>query len=126
MRQAPTERHRAIAARRDQGMTLNAVGVEFGLTPARVREICRHVEDYDRGESLLRDDPASIEALALLGKVKPLVHITLASRGMKRLTDLEGVTMAQLVRYPNVGRQSARFLLDALAEFKKSNDGRGG
>ena len=49
------------------------------------------------------------------------MQITLASRGMKRLTDLDGVTMVQLLRYPNIGRQSATFLLDALAELKKSS-----
>jgi hypothetical protein len=121
VRQPPSERFRAIAARRAEGKPLRVVGDEFGLTPARVKEICLRVEGYDRGEAMLRDDPASIEALALLGKLKPLVQITLASRGMKRLTDLEGVTMVQLVRYPNIGRQSATFLLDALAELKKSS-----
>jgi hypothetical protein len=121
VRQPPTDRFRAIAARRAEGKTLSAVGDEFGLTAARVNEICHRVKNYDRGEALLRSDPASIEALALLGKVKPLVHITLASRGMKRLTDLEGVTLAQLLRFPNIGRQSATFLFDALAELKKSS-----
>ena len=72
-------------------------------------------------EALLRHDPANIEALSLLGKVKPLVRITLASRGVTRLTDLEGIAMAQLLRYPNIGRRSATFLFDSLAELKKSS-----
>lgn len=116
----PSERFRAIGARRAKGKPLRAVGDEFGLTPARVNEICRRVEEYDRSEALLRSDPASIEPLALIGRVEPLVHITLAARGIKRLTDLEDVTMAQLLRYPNIGRQSATFLFDALTGLKRN------
>ena len=108
MRQPPSERLRAIAALRAEGKTLSAVGEEFGVTPAHVKAICLRVESYDRGEALLREDPASIEALALMGKVKPVVHITLTARGIKRLWDLEGVTLVQLLRLPNVGRHSAK------------------
>ena len=121
MKQPPTERHRAIAQRRADGLTFAAVGDEFGLRGGTVQAICRRVEDYDRGAAKLRHDPASIEALSLLGKVKPLVRITLASRGVTRLTHLEGLAMVQLLRYPNIGRQSATFLFDALAELKKSS-----
>ena len=120
MKQPLTERDRAIAQRRAEGGTLQQVGNEFGLASEAVRAICRRVEDHDRGAALLRDDPASIDALALLGEVKPAVRHTLRSRGIERLTDLDGVTMSQLLSWPNVGTQSAALLLEALARLKKS------
>ena len=120
MRRPPTESERVIAQRRAEGPTLQSIGKEFGITADHVRIICRRVEDYDRGRALLRDDPSSIEALALLGQVKPLVRETLRYWGIRRLTDLEGVSMEQMLSWPNVGRQSAALLLDALANLKKT------
>lgn len=52
---------------------------------------------------ILRDD----EALRLLGKVKPMVQQILRHRGIKQLTDLDEMTIAQLVRWPNIGRHAA-------------------
>lgn len=60
---------------------------------------------------MLRTDPTSIEVLTLMGRIKPMVRHTFLNRGIKRLTDLEGVTMIQLVRWPSIGRQSAALLL---------------
>ena len=120
MKQPPTERERAIAQQRAEGRTLQRIGREFGLMPETVRSICRRVEEYDRGSAMLRNDPTSIEALALLGHIKPLVRETLRYRGVRQLTDLEGVTMGELVRWPNVGRQSAALLLNALTNVKKN------
>jgi hypothetical protein len=121
VRRPPTELDRVIAQRRAEGLTLQSIGKEFGITADHVRIICRRVEDYDRGRALLRDDPSSIEALALLGQVKPLVREVLRYRGVRQLTDLEGVTMKQMLRWPNVGRQSAALLLNALADLKKTD-----
>src|SRR4030095_8252862 len=121
MKHPPTERERAIAQRRAEGRTLQRIGREFGLTPETVRGICRRVEEYDRGAGMLRDNPASIEALGLIGEVKPSVEHTLRSRGINQLTDLEGVTMAQLLSWPKVGKQSATSLLEALANLKKTD-----
>jgi len=42
-------------------------------------------------------------------------------RGIKQLTDLEGITMDKLLSWPNVGRQSATLLLDALANLQKTD-----
>jgi hypothetical protein len=120
MKQPPTERERAIALRRAEGRTLQRIGKEFGLTPESVRVICRRVENYDRGAAMLRDNPASIEARGLLGQVSPSVQFTLRSRGINHLTDLEGVTMDQLLSWPRVGKQSANSLLEALANLKKT------
>ena len=121
MKQPPTERERAIAQRRAEGGPFHRIGKEFGLTPESVRGICRRVEDYDRGTAMLRKDPASIEALGLVGDVKPSVQQTLRARGIQQLTDLEGITIDQLLSWPNVGRQSATLLLDALANLKKTD-----
>ena len=122
MKQPPTERERAIAQQRAAGRTFQRIGKEFGgLTPESVRGICRRVEDYDRGLAMLRKDPASIEALGLVGDVKPSVQQTLRARGIQQLTDLEGITIDQLLSWPRVGRQSATLLLDALANLKKTD-----
>ncbi|HET9395476.1 MAG TPA: hypothetical protein VFO36_05420 [Nitrospiraceae bacterium] len=120
MRRPPTDLERVIAKRRAEGPTLQSVGREFGITADHVRIICRRVEDYDRGTEMLRNDPASIEALALLGQLKPLVREVLRYRGINQLTDLEGVTLDQMLSWPNVGRQSATLLLNALANLKKT------
>ena len=106
MKRRPTEREHAVAHRRAEGLTLGQVGEEFGLMPNIVRLICLRVRDYDRATAMLRDDPASIEALALLGHIKPLVREILRYRGIKQLTDLEGLTMEQILSWPNVGRRS--------------------
>jgi hypothetical protein len=120
VRRPPTEGERVIARRRAEGSTLQSIGNEFGITSDHVRLICRRVEDYDRGATLLREDPSSIEALALLGQIKPLVREVLRHRGVQRLTDLEGITLEEIVSWPNVGKQSASLLLDALANLKRS------
>ena len=121
-RRPPTELERIIARRRGEGATLQSIGHEFGITADHVRLICRRVEEYDRGVALLEDDRSSIEALALLGQIKPLVREVLRYRGITRLTDLEGVTMEQMLSWPNVGRRSATLLLNALADLKKSEE----
>jgi hypothetical protein len=119
MRQPPTERERAILRRRAEGGTLHRIGREFGLTPESVRSVCRRVEEFDRGAEMLRQNPASIDALRMVGEVKPSVHHTLQSRGISHLTDLEGVTLDQMLSWPKVGKQSATSLLEALAKMKK-------
>lgn len=90
------------------------------MTPESTRGICRRVEDYDRGAEMLRKDPASIEGLRLVGDMKPSVHNALRVRGIQQLTDLEGFTMDQLLSWPNVGKQSAALLLQALDELKRN------
>ena len=96
------------------------LGENSGLTHETVRGICRRVEEYDRGAAMLRTNPASIEALGLVGEVTPSVQHTLRSRGINHLTDLEGITMDQLLTWPRVGKQSAALLLEALANLKRT------
>jgi hypothetical protein len=120
VKRPPTDLDRLIAKRRAEGPTLQSIGKEYGISADHVRIICRRVEDYDRGAELQRRDPSSIEALALLGQLKPLVREMLRYRGINHLTDLEGVTMQQMLSWPHVGKQSATLLLNALANLKKS------
>jgi hypothetical protein len=120
MNEPLTERECAIAQRRAEGQTFRTIGKEFGLTPERVRAICQRVEDYGRGAAILRKDPTSIEALGLVGEVRPSVQQTLRARGIEHLTDLEGFTMDELLLWPNVGRRSATLLLQALGNLKKT------
>lgn len=116
MKQPPTERHRTIAKRRLEGKTLGAVASEFRTTAERVRQITRRVEDYDRGAAMLREDPASIEALDLMGRLPAHARHTLRSNGIERITDLAGIPMTEMLRWPNIGRKSATVLLNLLAE----------
>lgn len=121
MKQPPTERERAIAQRRSEGRTLQRIAKEFGgMKPETVRSICHRVEEFDRGAAMLRNNPASIEALGLIGEVNPSVRHTLRSKGINQLTDLEGFTMDQLLTWPRVGKQSAASLLEALSNLKKT------
>ena len=115
-----TERERIIAQRRAEGRTFQRIGKEFGLTPESVRDICRRVEDYDRGATMLRDNPASLEALGLVGEVKPSVQHTLRLRGVNQLTDLDGITLDELLSWPGIGKQSASLLIEALATLKRN------
>ena len=119
MRKPPTERERAIAQRRAEGRTFQRIGREFGVTAETARSICRRVEEYDRGMEMLRKNPASLEALGLIGEVKPSVSETLRARGINELTDLQGITLDTLLSWPKVGKQSATLLLDALSSLKK-------
>lgn len=121
MKNPPTERERAIAQQRANGRTFQRIGREFGLTPESVRDICGRVEDFDRGSAMLHENPASIDALTLIGWIRPSVRQALQSRGINRLTDLDGISSDQLISWPRVGKQSAAALLDALANLKKSN-----
>ena len=55
---------------------LQRIANEFGgLTPETVRSICRRVEEFDRGAAMLRTNPASIEALGLIGEVNSAANL---------------------------------------------------
>ena len=119
----PSERNRAIAARRGEGVKLQAIAAEFRMTVKGVREIARRVEHYDRGAAVLRLDPSSLEGLELTGRISRLVRISLEARGIKRLDDLDAASLDDLIRWPNIGRKSAAVLIDLYAELKRSHKG---
>lgn len=114
MRKPPTERHRAIAQRRLEGMTLTKIAAEFGTTYDLVWRIIRRVQDYDRGIAMLREDPANIEALDLIGRLPTRARPTLLARGITRITDLAGVSMLELLTWPNISHRAATMLLQLL------------
>jgi DNA-directed RNA polymerase alpha subunit len=72
----------------------------------------------------LQLDPSSFEGLELTGKISRLVRIALQARGIERLDDLERISLADLLRLPNIGRRSATALIDLYAERKRSHKGR--
>ena len=114
MRKPPIECHRAIARRRLEGKTPGKIAVEFGTTVDLVWRTLRHVRDYDRGIVLLREDPASIEGLHLIGRLPSHARATLAARGATRITDLAGISIIEMLSWPNISHRAATMLLKLL------------
>lgn len=121
MRKPPTEWHRAIAQRRLEGKTLTGIATEFATSADLVRQAIRRVQDYDRGIAMLREDPASIEALDLIGRLPSHARRTLAARGITRITDLTGTPIIEMLTWPNIGHRSATMLLRLLDEFREAS-----
>ena len=121
MRNPPTARQRTIAARRLQGKALTEIATEFGITGYSVRKAIKCVQDYDRGIVLLRVDPASIEALDLVGCLPSRVRSALAHMGIWRMTDLAGVSMLEMLTWPYIGYRSATMLVELLDEYPEAS-----
>jgi hypothetical protein len=66
----PTERHRAMAARRKEGTTFSSIAREFGTTYEFVRRVITQVERYDRGMHILEAHPTSLEGLELVRELR--------------------------------------------------------
>jgi hypothetical protein len=115
----PSDRNRAIAARRAEGATVPAIAAEFKLSKQRVKEIAERVERYDRAIAILRFEPSSFEGLELIGKIPRLVRISLQASGIECLEDLDGKSLDDLLRLPNIGRRSATMLLDLYGEHRR-------
>ena len=114
----PSDRNRAIAARRAEGVILPAIAAEFKLSKQRVREIVERVERYDRAVAILRFEPSNLEGLGLIGKIPRLVRTSLQASGIERLEDLDGMSLDDLLRLPNIGRRWATMLFKLCAELK--------
>lgn len=117
--QPPTERHRAMAARRRIGATYQTIAQEFSTTTAAAQRSVEQVDRYDLGMRILKENPASLEGFGLIGKLRPLVCAILQSRGYRTLHDLDGISLADLVRLPGVGRLSALLLFELAAEVRR-------
>jgi hypothetical protein len=122
MRQPPSERDRAISTWREKGLTLRAVAEEFGISAEVVRRIIWRVESYDRGMALLREDPTSLRGLELVGKISGTIRYQLEFNGVTKLTDLDGFTEKELLRWPMFGRRAVQTLFSLLHEHKKVMD----
>ena len=107
----PSKRNRAIAARRAEGATYPAIAAEFELSVRRVKIISDAVARYDRGLAYLHADPFSLEGLELTGQIPPLVRKSLEAHGIWRLSAIDGMSLADLLRLPNVSRRSATTLI---------------
>jgi len=115
----PTERHRAMAAQRRNGKTYQTIAHEFRTTIPSAQRSIEQVERYDLGMRILRENPASLEGLGLIGRVRPLVYAVLQARGYRTLHDLDGIGLADLVRLPGVGRLSALLLFKLALELRQ-------
>src|SRR5262245_9812890 len=112
----PNERQRQIATSRAAGATWGELATSFKTTRGIVRKAVQKVERYDEGMAILQKDPESIRGLELIGELRPLTSIMLEDAGYRRLSDLRGVRINQLLRLPNVGRRDAERLLERLGE----------
>ena len=117
MRKPPTEKQRAMTQRRLEGMTLTKIATEFGTTADLVRQAVKRVQDYDRGMALLSEDCASIEALDLIGRLPSHARRSLSARSITRITDLVGISLMEMLTWPNMGHKSATMLLRLLDEY---------
>ncbi len=115
----PSDRNRAIAARRAEGATVPAIAAEFKLSKQRVKAIVERVERYDRAIAILRFEPSNFEGLELIGRMARLVRISLQASGIERLEDLDGRSLDDLLKLPNIGRRSATILLDLYREHRR-------
>lgn len=102
--------------RRREGATITNIAAEFETSIDAVRHAVSRVESHERGLAMLRDDPFDIEALSLTGRLPAHARRALRVRGMARITELVGVSLIDMQRWPNVGRKSARRLLELLEE----------
>ena len=84
MRSPPTERHRDMAARRNEGVTYLSIAREFGTTYEAARRVITNVDHYDRGVQILRDNPAALEGLELIGVIHPLAASSLMPAATER------------------------------------------
>jgi hypothetical protein len=116
----PSERNQAIAARRAEGATFRAIVDEFGLDPKHVKEIVQRVERYNRGATILQTDPSSLEGLELTGTIPGRTRASLRAAGISRLEELEGMSLVDLLRLPNIGMRQAALLIELYAKLKQS------
>jgi len=112
-----------MAKCRSDGKPLAVIASKFNIT---VEEVCRaitRVEKYDRGVSLLKDNPANIEGLTLVGILPYLARLSLQENGITYLTDLEGVPSDTLLQLPNVRQGVVDQLLGLLDEYRQTHRG---
>ena len=115
----PSERNRSIAQRCAESVSVTAAAAEFGLSVKRIREIVDAVRQYDRGVGILALDPKSLEGLELVGKIPHLTRISLQAQGITRLQDLHGLSLADLLKMPNLGRREAMTLINLCTPSKR-------
>jgi hypothetical protein len=120
MRPPPTERHRAMAARRKEGATFSSIAREFGTTYELVRRVISQVERYDRGTQILQDNPTSLEGLELIRKLHAPAAKSLYARGYRTLHDLDGLTLVDFLVMPRVRRKDAETLVKLVAEARSA------
>ena len=106
-----------MAARRKDGASFSAIAREFGATYELVKRVIRHVEQYDMGIQILRNDPASLEGLELSGVLHPPAAKALYARGYRTLHELSALTLIELLVMPSIRRKDAEMLVRLAAEI---------
>jgi hypothetical protein len=72
---------------------------------------------------ILKDHPASLEGLELVGELQTLAARSLSSRGYRTLHDLADVTLVDLLVMPNVSRKEAEMLVRLVKQAKAAMQG---
>ncbi len=105
-----TERHARALFLRGQGKTFREIGVELGVTPARVRQMVAHA----KRETLQRTerDPDDIEGSQISTRTKN----GLLNAGLTTFTQVRGLSRAEFMRLRNCG-------VSALAQISAIIDG---
>jgi hypothetical protein len=115
----PSDRNRALVARHAQGDTLKDVGRDFHIKTREVKRIIEGVRRFDRGLDILEANPTSFLGLELTGNLPARARQSLEKVGIRRVEDLEGLTEADLLKVPDVGRGSAKTLLDLHGDIER-------
>jgi hypothetical protein len=107
-----------MAARRNEGATYLSIAREFGTSYEAARRVITNVDHYDRGVQILRNNPAALEGLELMGVLHPLAASSLYARGYRTLHDLGSLTLVDLLVMPNISCKDAELLVRLVAEPK--------
>jgi hypothetical protein len=82
--------------------------------------IAQRKERYNRGARILESDPSSLEGLELIGRIPNLTRASLSAVGISRLEELDGMSLVDLLRLPNIGRRQSALLIELYAQIKRT------
>ena len=111
-----------IVAMRAEGKSYREIGCQFGLTRARVHQICeQRLHASERRRRLERTveaggDRSSVRVDDL--RLSERTVIRLRDGGVFRVDDLAGKSAADLMRLPGFGRKSLNELEEALSDME--------
>jgi hypothetical protein len=116
MREGPSERNRAVVAYRDAGHTQKETADHFNLSLGRTRQIEQRTRDYLEAAEALKSDPDNIVLLARTGHLPRLAANGMAERGVLHISQLEGLSLRDLLAMRNVNRRAVEALARLAAE----------
>lgn len=115
---------KVIYMRYEHYMTLDAIAEVFNLSRERIRQIERKsfqklkrnpIWDHKTDEDLLQNNPRiSVRTTNILGRA-----------GIKRLSEVAGMTKEELLKIREIGPKAAKEILDVVASYKEEcHDGK--